>query len=465
MTEVNMADKTYLDIFKTYEQNHILGHYHSLPPEKQYLFLKNLEGLDINLIFSLYNTFSQKKDFSHHPGDIKEADIIKIPETSEEEALYKKALETGELLIREGKVAVLIVAGGQGSRLGFEGPKGTFPATSIKKKSLFQLFAESIQGITRKYATYMPLLIMTSEENHEDTIYFFKLNNYFGLEKDNVHFFRQGMIPSITPEGKLILKDETHLFTNPDGHGGSLKALHDSGLLHDLMAKGFTELFYCQVDNPLVRMADPVFLGYHVLSNTQVSTKVVRRTNISEKVGIYLSINGKDAIAEYSDLPPEFMAALDEKGNICYWAGNTAIHAFSLAFIKHINHHGYAVPYHCARKSIEIKDNDGLSINADTWKFETFVFDAIPLAEKTCCMEVIREKEFSPIKNSDGADSPDTALIAMNNLHRSWLEDAGVKVPPSTQVEISPLFALDKEEFKEKIKGGKLQIEGDIYFG
>jgi UDP-N-acetylglucosamine/UDP-N-acetylgalactosamine diphosphorylase len=459
-----MTDKSSLNLLKTYEQYHVLEHYHSLPAEKQNLFLKNLEGLDINLIFSLYNSFSQKKDFSYHANAIKQADIIKIPETSEEKALYEKARAFGESLIRERKVAVLIVAGGQGSRLGFEGPKGTFPTTLIKKKSLFQLFAESIKAITKKYNTSVPLLIMTSEENHEDTIDFFKLHDYFGLEKDTIRFFRQGMIPSITPEGKLILKDETHLFTNPDGHGGSLKAFHDSGLLRDLMKKGFTELFYCQVDNPLVRMADPVFLGYHALSKAHVSTKVVRRTNIDEKVGIYLSINGKDAIAEYSDLPPEFMAALDVNGNINYWAGNTAIHAFSLAFIKHINHHGYAVPYHCARKTIEITDNN-LSLQRDTWKFETFVFDAIPLAEKTCCMEVAREKEFSPIKNNAGADSPDTASIAMNNLHRSWLEDAGVKVFPDAKVEISPLFALDKEELKEKIKGKELQISKNIYLG
>ncbi|MCX5807546.1 MAG: UDPGP type 1 family protein [Proteobacteria bacterium] len=460
-----MTDKAFLNLLKTYEQYHVLEYYHSLPAEKQNLFLKNLEGLDINLIFSLYNSFSQKKDFSYHANAIKQADIIKIPKTSEEKALYKKARAFGESLIREGKVAVLIVAGGQGSRLGFEGPKGTFPTTLIKKKSLFQIFAESIKAITKKYNTSIPLLIMTSQENHEDTIDFFKLHDYFGLEKDTISFFRQGMIPSITPEGQLILKDETHLFTNPDGHGGSLKALHDSGLLRDLMKKGFTELFYCQVDNPLVRMADPVFLGYHALSKAQVSTKVVRRTNIDEKVGIYLSINGKDAIAEYSDLPPEFMAALDVNGNIQYWAGNTAIHAFSLAFIKHINHHGYAVPYHCARKTIEITDNNNLSIQRDTWKFETFVFDAIPLAEKTCCMEVAREKEFSPIKNNDGADSPYTASIAMNNLHRSWLENAGVKVPPAAQVEISPLFALDNEELKEKIKGKELQISKNIYLG
>ncbi len=460
-----MTDRSFLDILNKYEQHHVVGHYHALPTEKQNLFLKNLDKLDIDLVFSLHKSFSNKQDLSRHLKDIKPAEIISIPETPEEKAFYEKARASGESLIRDQKVAVLIVAGGQGSRLGFEGPKGTFPATPIKKKTLFQLFAESIKAIIEKYNSSMPLLIMTSEENHADTIDYFESQAYFGLEKNTVRFFMQGMIPSITPDGKLILKDEINLFTNPDGHGGSLKALHDSGLLRDLMKKGFTELFYCQVDNPLVKIADPVFLGYHAILKSQVSTKVVRRTNIDEKVGIYLSINGKDGIAEYSDLPPEFMSAIDENGNIRYWAGNTAIHAFSLDFIQHINHRGYAVPHHCAHKTVEIKDNMGLLTNLDSWKFETFVFDTIPLAERTCCMEVIREEEFSPIKNRDGADSPDTARVAMNNLHKSWLENAGVKIPSMAQVEISPLFALDMEGLKEKVKGKELDIQGDIYFG
>jgi len=280
-----------------------------------------------------------------------------------------------------------------------------------------------------------------------------------------VNFFKQGMLPSITPDGKLILKDETSLFTNPDGHGGSLKALHDSGLLLDLIKGGYTELFYCQVDNPLVRIVDPLFLGYHVMSKAFVSTKVVKRDSINEKVGVYILKNEKHAIAEYSDLPPEFMEALDKNGKILYWAGNTAIHLFSIDFIKRINDHGYAVPYHCARKQVEIKDKNNRLRQVDVWKFETFVFDTIPLAERTCCMEVAREEEFAPIKNKDGVDSPDTARIAMCNLHKSWLKNIGVDLPPGILVEISPLFALNKEDFKKKIKGKKLDIKEDIYFG
>jgi UDP-N-acetylglucosamine/UDP-N-acetylgalactosamine diphosphorylase len=216
-----------------------------------------------------------------------------------------------------------------------------------------------------------------------------------------------------------------------------------------------------------VKITDPVFLGYHATSNAEISTKVVRRRSIEEKVGVYLNRGSKEAIIEYSDLDPEYMSALDDKGNILYWAGNTAIHIFSLPFIKKINNSGFALPYHCAKKKIDKpeRDKDGRPISLDVWKFETFVFDAIPLAEKTCCMEVGREKEFAPVKNKDGADSPETARQAMVDLFRNWLGKANVKVTPGAAVEISPLFASDEDELIQKMKGKRMPIETDTYFG
>jgi UDP-N-acetylglucosamine/UDP-N-acetylgalactosamine diphosphorylase len=181
-------------------------------------------------------------------------------------------------------------------------------------------------------------------------------------------------------------------------------------------------------------------------------------------VGVYLSCNGKDAIVEYSDLSPEYMSALDSAGNILYWAGNTAIHIFSLPFIQRINDHGFALPYHCARKNTDITDPNGKSSRLDVWKFETFVFDAIPLAQRTCGIEISREEEFAPVKNKDGSDSPETARSAMVELHRSWLKKADVKVVPGVAIEISPLFALDEDELCSKLQNN-LTIETDRYFG
>jgi UDP-N-acetylglucosamine/UDP-N-acetylgalactosamine diphosphorylase len=232
-----------------------------------------------------------------------------------------------------------------------------------------------------------------------------------------------------------------------------------------LIEQGFSELFYCQIDNPLVKMADPVFLGYHSLAASECSTKVVRRQKIEEKVGVYVSLNRKDAILEYSDFGGKHMEAIDVTGDILYWAGNTAIHTLKLSFVKVLNEHGFALPYHCANKVVEIIGSDGLKDSVDVWKFETFVFDAIPLASRTCCMEVDRSDEFSPVKNKYGSDSPSTARESMVTLHKKWLQDAGIIIPPERLVEISPLFALDKDELIHKLKGTIPSFEEDTYFG
>jgi len=458
-----MTETTLIETLKTYNQQHIVDHYSNLPVERKRQFLEGLQGVNFDLVFKIHENFMHKKTSSVHSGDISPASMISTPKTDEENARKEEAKQLGESLIRKHETAVLIVAGGQGSRLGFDGPKGTFPISPIKKKTLFQLFCESVRAASMRYNTEIPLLIMTSHENHHDTVKFFDEHTFFGLNRENVHFFRQGRLPSITPQGKLILKDETGIFENPDGHGGSLKALHDSGLLARLINQGITELFYCQVDNPLATIVDPLFLGYHRMENAEISTKAVKRKNIDEKVGVCVAVDGKGAIIEYSDMKEEDMCALDKDGNILYWAGNTAIHILSLGFIKRLNYHGFALPYHRAVKHIDTIAHDNKKVKVTGWKFETFVFDAISFAGKACFMEVIRKEEFSPVKNKEGVDSAETARADMVNLYKSWLESAGVVAPPDIQVEISPLLALNKEELSAKLKDKNITIQGDIY--
>ncbi|OPY74527.1 MAG: putative uridylyltransferase [Syntrophorhabdus sp. PtaU1.Bin050] len=458
---MNQADFT--AILKHYGQDHILDHYDHLAPGKQKKLYNHIAGLDLELIFRLHKNRVQAGDISPLPVEIKQPLIIPTPRTPEDMDRHAAAKSAGESLISDNRVAALIVAGGQGIRLRHDNPKGTFPISPVKNKTLFQLFAEQVKALQVRFSSRMPLLIMTSPENHDDTVAFFTIHNYFGLDKDDVLFFSQDMLPTITPAKELLLKDETHLLTNPDGHGGSLKALYTSGFLQHLIDLGISELFYCQVDNPLVKIADPVFLGYHTLTKADCSTKVVRRENIDEKVGVYVSLNEKDAILEYSDFGGLHMRAVDEKGKILYWAGNTAIHVFNLAFVSRLNDHGFALPYHCANKTVDNLRPDGTTGPLDVWKFETFVFDAIPLAERTCCMEVDRREEFSPVKNKTGPDSPTTARRAMIRLHRGWVEDAGISLPSKIKVEISPLFALDKEDLAGKLKGKTLSLQKDMY--
>jgi UDP-N-acetylglucosamine/UDP-N-acetylgalactosamine diphosphorylase len=459
-----MQREEILSLLKGYGQHHILRHYHGLSPEKKKSFLRELKGLDLRLVFDLHKKFSLKSGTGRTFQEIGPARIVAIPRAPAEIAAREEARQLGESLIRQNQVAILIVAGGQGSRLGFEGPKGKFPITPVKKKSLFQLFAEAVKAISLRYQALIPLLIMTSQENRQETQQFFRSHNFFGLNSDTVYFFEQEMLPTLTPEGQLILRDDTHLLVNPDGHGGSLKALYRSGLLEKLTQKGFTELFYCQVDNPLVRIADPVFIGHHKKEGAEISTKVVRRRDPEEKVGIYGTVNGRPAVVEYSDFHPEEYRAVDGESNLRHWAGSIAVHMISLSFIRRLNRHGFALPYHRAVKDVKALGPGGMGTTIQTWKFETFVFDSIPLASQTCCLEVTREEEFSPVKNQKGNDSPDTARMAMNNLHRSWLLEAGAVLAPEAQVEISPLYALDKEELIRKVKGQKWLIQEDRYF-
>ncbi len=458
-----MTEQEFLRILELFDQHHIIDHYRSLNLHQREAFLKSNGELDYPLVFKLYKKFSQPAPGAVDSVAISPPDVICASQSDRDSADTLKAYTEGESLLRRQKVAVLIVAGGQGSRLGFDGPKGTFPLSPVKGKTLFQLLAEQIKALSNRFSIAIPLLVMTSNDNHEDTVAFFKKNGFFGLESQTVHFFSQGVLPAVSLDGKLILKDKVHLYTSPNGHGGSLKALADSGLLAKMLQMGYEELFYCQVDNPLVRIADPVFLGYHRRVQSQVSTKVVRRRGIHEKVGVYLKLGGKDAIAEYSDLEERYMSAVDENGQILYWAGNTAIHIFSLSFIRELNRDGFALPYHCAKKSAYVISSDWEPASVDVWKFETFVFDAIPFARATCSMEVKREDEFAPVKNKEGDDSPETARAALCDLHRSWLTQAGVYVPPDARLEISPLFALRPEDISAKIGALDIPQEQDIY--
>jgi UDP-N-acetylglucosamine/UDP-N-acetylgalactosamine diphosphorylase len=458
-----MTAEEFLGFLEGNREYHILDHYRRLDLDQKRDFLAGLAGLDLGGAFQLYREFSEERPSPALPPDIETAPIIPVPQTPEEKVRRGEIFRLGESLIREGQVAVMIVAGGQGSRLGFSGPKGQFPISPVRNKPLFQLFAESIKALSRRYRAGIPLLIMTSHETQIPTQEFFRQHRFFGLEEGQVHFFNQAMLPTLTPQGKLILGNARRLLTNPDGHGGSLKALYGSGLLQLLKDKGYSELFYCQVDNPLVKIADPAFLGYHRLEKADVSTKVVRRQNLEEKVGIYVRAKGKPAVIEYSDLPAEHYRALDGEGNIRYWAGNIGIHVFCLAFVEALNRQGFSLPYHRAIKEVEGLGPDGREARMTAWKFETFVFDSIPLAQKSFCLEVNRDEEFAPVKNQTGIDSPATSREAMNRLFRGWLREAGSEVAPGVRLEISPCFALDKEELVGKLKGERLVIQKDWY--
>lgn len=457
---LQIETKKIFEICERYDQKHLIDHFSKLSEKERSVFVKNIKNVDFPLLRSLYVDFKSGKKSALDPSKIEPPDVISYPVTEEEKKRQEKAKAIGESLLRERKVTCLLVAGGQATRLGTSSPKGFFPITPVAKKTFFQLFSEKILALSKRYDTEMPFLIMTNPESKDEIGNFFKRHKFFGLKKESVIIFEQDTLPVLTREGKVIIANDTEILLSPNGHGNSIKRIYDLGILDMLIERGYQYLFYFQVDNPLVKIADPVFLGYHVLSGADVSLKVVRKKSEDEKVGLYVKISGKPAIVEYSELDPNLTSSRDENGNFIFWAGNTAIHVFSLDFLKRINVEKAYFPYHIAEKKTYV-EKEGKEI--EVLKFETFVFDCLRWAKKACAMEILREEEFSPVKNRVGPSSPATAQEDISNLFKKWLAACGVEVPKDVYLEISPLFAIDMEECVEKLKGKNLIVTRDTY--
>ncbi len=361
-------------------------------------------------------------------------------------------LEIGEDAIADGAVAYLVVAGGQGTRLGFDHPKGMFPIGPISRKSLFQLHAEKVLELHRRFDARIPFLVMTSPATDEATRLFFKRRNYFRLPPQDVWFFCQGTMPAVDlASGRLLLDAPGHLSLSPNGHGGTITGLADSGLLDRLGELDIKTIYYFQVDNPLVNLADYAFIGQHLDEEAEVSSKVLPKTGPKEKVGNFLLVDGRCSMIEYSDLPDDWARETDEHGELKFWAGNPAIHLFDVDFLRKLTAQADRLPWHLARKKVPFLDEAGNLVKPETenaLKFERFIFDALPQAERWTILPTEREEEFGPVKNKDGVDSPATAQKMMCAQAARWLRTADIEVPEGIRVEISPLFALDADEVR-----------------
>lgn len=369
----------------------------------------------------------------------------------------------GEDLIRAGKVAAFVVAGGQGSRLGYDGPKGCFTAGAVTGKSLFQTFAENLLGVKDRFGVDVPWYVMTSPLNHDATTSFFESHAFFGLRRDRVKFFPQGVLPSLDIKtGRVLLTSKHEVATNPDGHGGSLKALVVSGAIREMRALGVTHISYFQVDNPNVRVLDPVFLGLHAAnkeSSAEMSSKMVTKAHADEKVGVFCKARGKVEVIEYSDLPLDLQRETLPDGSLRFLAGSIAIHAIGVEFVERlVNDPTFQLPYHRAEKKIPCVDpvsGDAIMPTSNNGvKLERFVFDALAFAKDSIVYETDRVEEFAPIKNATGADSPETSKDLQTLRAARWLERAGVAIPkkadgsPDCVIELSPRTACFEEHLK-----------------
>jgi UDP-N-acetylglucosamine/UDP-N-acetylgalactosamine diphosphorylase len=455
---------------RQYGQEHVLRWWDRLNDRERQELLDQLRAIDLEQLQQLY---ARRDTRFVAPGGerIKPVPVVQ-PDPGDHTARRR-----GEEALERGEVAALVVAGGQGTRLGFDHPKGMFAIGPVSGKSLFQILAEKVLALSRRYGKSIPFLVMTSPATDAETRAFFETHHHFGLPADTVFFFCQGTMPALDQAtGRLLLEAPGRLFTSPNGHGGTLLGLADSGLLDRLQRQGIRQVFYFQVDNPLVKIADPLFLGYHIAADAEASSKIVPKEGPTDKVGNLVMVDGRCTIIEYSDLPEDLARQTEEQGRLRIWAGSPAIHIFSVDFLSRLTDTRRPMgrrqfPYHVARKKVPYLDDQGNLVQPaqeNALKFELFIFDVLPMAERWTVVETSRREEFVPVKNATGPDSPATVRQAISNLAGLWLEKAGVAVPQqpngdtAVPLEISPLYALDAEELAAKLPRD-LRIQGPLY--
>ena len=470
------ADPSLVARLHAHGQGHLLNFWDKLDAAGQSRLLAEITAIDFEELDGLIAELVRNESAAPPNLDhVEPVDVIRLPRTDGERTAQRHVAEVGEAALAAGEVAVVVVAGGSGTRLGFDGPKGTFPIGPVSNASLFQIHAEKVFAMGRRYGRTLPLYVMTSPDNHEATVAFFEANDNFALP--HVRFFIQGQMPAVDRQnGRILLADRDRIALSPDGHGGTLSALAapaaDGGpsCLEEMRDRGVRTLFYFQVDNPLVKIADPVLLGHHRAAEAEMSFKVVEKLFPDEKLGVVVQKDGATQVIEYSDLPSDLAERREPDGRLELWAGSIAVHTLEREFVERLAN-ASLLPFHRAVKKVPYLNDAGETVTLaepNAIKFERFIFDALPLAEKWSLVETDRSLEFEPLKNATGSDSPESVRKRMSELFADWLEIAGAKVTRNADgsvpfgLEISPRYALDSTQLKSRLEPG-LVVDGPLY--
>ena len=439
-------------------QQHLLRWFETLPGSGRELLLAQIESLDLDWLEQV----QKHARTTHQAGEIAPCEDVVRPG----DARDAEAREAGEQALRQGRVGALVVAGGQGSRLGFDGPKGAFPIGAVSGATLFQLHAERLLAAARRYGKQPPLYLMTSQTNHEATLKLFSDNQRFGLPAESLLIFQQGMAPAVDTEGKLLMAARDRLVMAPNGNGGAFAALRDGGALAHMAQNGVEQLAYIHVDNPLAPTCDPLFVGHHLLRGSQFSCKAIPKTGPTEKVGSFALVDGRLSVVEYTELPQQLAETTGDNGELLYGMSNPGLFLWSRTFAEAQSNRS-DLPYHRAFKKIKHLNAQGQLVRPESpcgYKFESFAMDTLADAGQTMLLLLPdRDSEFAPIKNATGVDSPGSARRLMTELYAEWIVQAGGRVEQDqAQIEISPLYALDAADLEQRMPGG-LVVTGDIY--
>lgn len=464
----NIENQDLINRLNEFNQSHVLQFWNELSRNQKDELINQLESFDFQLIESLTHLASAQSPWEKIAQAAEVPPAITLIQQSPDQPLYHLARTAGEEALAASKVGMILVAGGQGTRLGFDHPKGMFPIGPVSERTLYQMHFEQVLGRSRQFGVRIPLYVMTSPPTHDETTQFLTEHQFFGMDPADVKIFCQGVMPAVDQEGKLLLKTKSSVFVSPDGHGGTLEALARSGCLQDAKTRGIEHLFYGQVDNPLIQTCDPALIGYHLNSGSEMTSQVVRKTDWSQKVGNVVSIDGKVQIIEYSDLPEKYAKQTNPDGTLKLWAGSIAVHLFKLEFLERSLTQADSLPFHLANKKVPFLDTSGKQVDPskpNAIKFERFIFDLLPLAENAIVCEVKPEDGFCAVKNAAPANSetPQHVRNAISDLHSRWLLAVGAKLAPGINVEINPIFAADVESLKAKIQVGT-NITETTYF-
>ena len=397
-----------------YNQEHLLNGYEELPEHKRKELLQELQAIDFELVDSLYKKTKKGVDLSNDKIEpIEYVDKFKLNENYKEfEAIGKKA-------ICEGKLAAVTMAGGQGTRLGHNGPKGTYDIGLDSHKSLFELLSDYLKEEGKKYGVTIPWFIMTSRENNDATVEFFAKHKYFGFEKDkNIFFFMQGQLPMIDTEGKILIGENGLVKLAANGHGGIFEALVKNKMTNKMRELGVEWVFIGGVDNCLVKMVDPVLMGIAIDKKVTAAGKSVVKANAHEKVGVFCKKNGKPSVVEYSEISEEMAERITADGELVFGESHILCNLFNISSIERMG--SMPLPYHSAFKKATYIDKDGNKVvptSPNAYKFEAFLFDAFGELDDMAILRVKREEEFAPVKNATGVDSPETARELYKKFH------------------------------------------------
>ncbi|MBE5805579.1 MAG: UDPGP type 1 family protein [Clostridiales bacterium] len=403
---MNSIENEMFENLKKYNQNHIIKYYEKLDETQKNKLQEQIMNIDLKQIADLYE--NTKKEISFEDIVIEPIDFVDKKALSEEE--LNKYNEIGSKIIKEGKYAVVTMAGGQGTRLGHKGPKGTFFLGLENDKSIFEILTDNLKYNNKKFGVVIPWYIMTSRENNYETEQFFKENNYFDYDPNSIIFFKQGELPMCSEDGKLLI-DETGLIKEAaDGHGGIFESLRKNNVIEDMEKRGVEWIFIGPVDNVLAKMVDETLVGVTAAKNVLAGGKSVVKAEPKEKVGVFCKRNKKPGVVEYTEITQELSEARNENGDLVFAESHINCNLFNLKVIKEISKN--KLPYHSAHKKAKFIDEEGNLVvpeSPNAYKFESFIFDAFEKLEDMAILRVKREEEFAPVKNAEGNDSPETA--------------------------------------------------------